>query len=131
MREVANIRRHISKESVKGNRMTRDELIKARDDMYEAEQNGDPIVIAYMRNIQTILWALSQCIDPWNTNMDEAPKDGTKVLFWTGGYDVFAAYYVAEMNNSGHWVPIGGDITTKIYYEPTHWMPLPAPKENK
>lgn len=59
----------------------------------------------------------------WRDDMENAPRDGTPVLVFTESGLVANAYY-----NRG-WIPIfSGKV---LYRDPTHWMPLPPPPEDK
>jgi hypothetical protein len=57
--------------------------------------------------------------------IETAPKDGTKVLFWSSG--------TGDWPICGRWVdPDGADFSwwgmdKSALGNPTHWMPLPAP----
>lgn len=74
----------------------------------------------------------------WNSNIDEAPRDGTYILLFDDG-EVFTAswdHHVARSWRSHNrhyegWFPnVWGDFYD-IVDSPTHWMPLPQPPEPK
>lgn len=67
--------------------------------------------------------------------IETAPKDGTEVLgceevrITTAGHKVgghvFIAHFVKDEFYIGKW------ISTSGFVQPTHWMPLPTPPNNK
>jgi hypothetical protein len=59
--------------------------------------------------------------DGWQP-IETAPKDGTPIL--CGFPDNFHAQHGHFDDNTGKW----GQLIS-FYYQPTHWMPLPAPPE--
>lgn len=69
--------------------------------------------------------------------IDSAPKDGTSILLWSGGEHTIGwwecgkefALSAAGFNNwcKGHLTVGGYDAGFDGIYNPTHWMPLPAP----
>ena len=66
--------------------------------------------------------------------IDTAPKDGTKILLCRptirpDSFGVFcqvAAWWEGENN----WIVyMSQPLEKPVHFEPTHWMPLPAPPE--
>ena len=62
--------------------------------------------------------------------IETAPKDGTAVLAWDG-YDMAVTQWgeSSVYARADDWVvgPTQDDRNTRSTFEPTHWMPLPAP----
>ncbi len=60
-----------------------------------------------------------------------APKDGTEILVWDGGFQYVAWIGDTHAAPSGDkdWVfgAPGGDYDEFPIVEPTHWTPLPPP----
>lgn len=110
--------------------MTPTDLIKARDCFQTCVNQPGGGVYFDPDIYHTILWALSQCIDPWNTNMDEAPKDGQFMLF-TGDSEDEDKYIGFWNKNEKSWCAWYHCCYYAPKRNPTAWMPLPAPKENK
>ena len=66
----------------------------------------------------------------WNTNMDEAPNDGTALVgcwlkFENGAAPVWVQWLAYRIEENG--MGIAGISGTT----PTAWMPLPAPPEQQ
>jgi hypothetical protein len=53
--------------------------------------------------------------------IETAPKDGREVLIFVGGYYI-GGVVVAEWREGSGWSDWDADL-----WNPTHWMPLPAP----
>lgn len=71
----------------------------------------------------------------WNPNMDEAPRDGTRILLVLAGYQPAVGYFDGEFweyQDAGdfaeeeHW--LAWQERSGVWL-PTHWMPLPEPPE--
>lgn len=62
----------------------------------------------------------------WNTNMEEALKDGTPLLLWWSGKKPKAAVGVWDKD----WIAW---LTqpSRFTWHPTAWMPIPAPPEQQ
>lgn len=58
----------------------------------------------------------------WNSNMDEAPRDGTKLLGFLQTGEITTIWYNWQADDweTEHWLLDDG-------YLPTHWMTLPPP----
>ena len=56
--------------------------------------------------------------------IETAPKDGTPVLAWLVNPSGDEYITVIKANRSGGW------DWRSIYFEPTHWMPLPEPPKD-
>lgn len=69
--------------------------------------------------------------------IETAPKDGTKVLLHvvTPPGDSYATMVGLpegwESTEAGFWCVDRGEWTTGTAGDPTHWMPLPPPPEDK
>ncbi len=63
-------------------------------------------------------------------NISTAPKDGTQILIWNG-QDTVVAWWddVYIWVSPGAWISYLNRSDTDEY-EPTHWMPLPAPPKD-
>jgi len=64
--------------------------------------------------------------------IETAPRDGARVLVWSGAYRGTA--FIARLDDDRYakrprpfWEFEGQDTTTARAHQPTHWMPLPAP----
>lgn len=57
--------------------------------------------------------------------IETAPKDGTRVLLYRGGFaeSMAVAWFSCMEFNDDCWIPMNGSV----FPEPTHWMPLPEP----
>lgn len=70
--------------------------------------------------------------DNW-LEIDNAPRDGTRVLLWGKVQGSPSAIAIARFDSVQGWVVDPGDISEAhrnagvIYFQPTHWMPLPKP----
>ena len=65
--------------------------------------------------------------------IETAPKDGTWVLVCGNGWDVMMASYSYDgrIGRGYFWGPTEWDDYELAEQQPTHWMPLPEPPENK
>lgn len=70
---------------------------------------------------RTIREVLQDALNPWNYNMDEAPKDGTKILVYENN-DIYAVYWSVLVDE---WV-IFGDVYS---YKPVAWTLPQNPQE--
>ncbi|MEW4985202.1 Lar family restriction alleviation protein [Stenotrophomonas geniculata] len=71
-------------------------------------------------------------IEAWNTRatqwqpIESAPKDGD-ILAWDG-YDTRVTHWHTRPSGAGGWLE-QIDQYEVIFWQPTHWQPLPAPPE--
>lgn len=65
--------------------------------------------------------------------IETAPKDGTKILVWTGMGHSVAVWEVQKYHRKPipYWRTqnLGMRVTMDRAYQPTHWMPLPDPPD--
>ena len=67
---------------------------------------------------------------PWNTNMDEAPRDGTRFWAYEAQEDGCSQYECWWQEDFTEWTGWQNDWDTDP--KPTAWMPLaPPPQEAK
>ena len=69
----------------------------------------------------------------WNSNMDEAPRDGTPILIYDPhvNFDGFAGIACGRFYNVANGCWWGTCASSVVAQNPTHWMPLPQPPEDK
>lgn len=75
--------------------------------------------------------------DPENNNwmpVETAPKDKFVLLCGPSGYTttplVFTTGIMCSNYHAGRWIDHANDDLVDWGFEPTHWMPLPAPPES-
>jgi hypothetical protein len=67
----------------------------------------------------------------WNTNMEEAPRDGSTVWVWWKN-ESWKGYWTSEKFSTGEnvWMVYVGENTVKAA-NPTAWQPLPPPPKDE
>lgn len=69
----------------------------------------------------------------WQT-IETAPKDKFVLLCGPSGYTttplVFTTGIMRSNYHAGRWIDHANDDLVNWGFEPTHWMPLPAPPES-
>ncbi len=70
---------------------------------------------------------------PWRS-VETAPKDRFVLLCGPSGYTttplVFTTGIMHSNYHAGRWIDHANDDLVDWGFEPTHWMPLPAPPES-
>lgn len=99
--------------------------LEALDNRYETSDEWVCVqAIIGLENYETIRACLSE--RGWQP-IDTAPRDGTEVIIFNGHGKgtIFVGFYVGdEEDMEPHWARID---SLEIFYEPTHWHPLPQP----
>ena len=80
-----------------------------------------------VRDFAEDAWYAARKYEPWNYDMEAAPKDGTFILITTVGSDETCLTSWVEPLG---WVDIRTSMHDLIYYESAiAWQPLPEPAE--
>jgi len=106
--------------------MTTNKQIKAvYDKLYNCDVIGlgkfdyDGFEILHPHECELIREVLQNAINPWNYNMDEAPKDGTVVVLWLDKMTLEAHWENSFMNDNEE--TCGGWVAESEFDYPESW----------
>lgn len=110
------------------------DLIAAVPSLQSVCSDGNSDVRAVAADIAAALLAAREHMVEWRTDMENAPREGDFLAFGSYQYpdDRERTTYMGVACWSGHpdypWETVDGQHKPAFF---THWMPLPAPPEQK
>lgn len=90
---------------------------------------GDRVELGRLTHENRNLIIFSLCAGGWREDMENAPRDGTRILSWWDGQCIITHWN----DRVQRWQP-PSMMTIKAHdksaWQPTHWMPLPSAPKN-
>lgn len=88
---------------------------------------GSQVCLSDIQHLVAIAYAAGQASKQEWQPIETAPKDGTRIWIYSERRGTREARFYQEFEDGTSWydVMVGGGPMT-IFYDATHWMPLPA-----